>query len=104
MSEKTCKRTTIGGQALIEGILMRGPGQSSIVVRKADGELVNKIEPVGSLSHPAWCRLPFIRGVVNFWDSMKYGVGALTYSAEFFEVEGEEAPGRFEKWLTEKFG
>ena len=104
MSEKSCKRTTIGGQALIEGILMRGPKQSSIVVRKADGELVNKIEPVGSLSHPTWCRLPFIRGVVNFWDSMKYGVGALTYSAEFFEVEGEEEPGKIEQWLIDKFG
>ena len=104
MSEKICKRTTIGGQALIEGILMRGPKQSSIVVRKADGELVNKIEPVGSLSHAAWCRLPLIRGVVNFWDSMKYGVGALTYSAEFFEVEGEEEPGKFEQWIIKKFG
>lgn len=105
MSEKVCKRTTIGGQALIEGILMRGPKQSSIVVRKADGELVNKIEPVGSMSHPAWCRWPFIRGVVNFWDSMKYGVGALTYSAEFFEVEvEEEEAGKFEQWLVNKFG
>ena len=104
MSEKICKRTTIGGQALIEGILMRGPKQSSIVVRKADGELVNKIEPVGSLSHAAWCRLPLIRGVVNFWDSMKYGVGALTYSAEFFEVEGEEEPGKLEQWIIKKFG
>lgn len=104
MSEKPCKRTTIGGQALIEGILMRGPKQSSIVVRKADGELVNKVEPVGSLSHPAWCRLPLIRGVVNFWDSMKYGVSALTYSAEFFEVEGEEEPGKIEQWLINKFG
>ena len=103
MSEKPCKRTTIGGQALIEGILMRGPGRSSIVVRKADGELVNKVEPVGSLSHPAWCRLPLIRGVVTFWDSMKYGVGALTYSAEFFDVE-EEHKGKIEQWLINRFG
>lgn len=104
MSEKSCKRTTIGGQALIEGILMRGPKQSSIVVRKPDGELVNKVEPVGSLSHPAWCRLPLIRGVVSFWDSMKYGMSALTYSAEFFEVEEEEEPGRIETWLVNRFG
>ena len=104
MSEKICKRTTIGGQALIEGILMRGPKQSSIVVRKPDGELVNKVEPVGSLSHPAWCRWPFIRGVVNFWDSMKYGVNALTYSAEFFVEEEEAEKGRIETWLVNKFG
>ena len=104
MSEKLCKRTTIGGQALIEGILMRGPKQSSIVVRKSDGELVNKVEPVGSMSHPAWCRWPFIRGVVNFWDSMKYGMGALTYSAEFFETEEDETPGKIEQWLIDRFG
>ncbi len=104
MSEKICKRTTIGGQALIEGILMRGPKQSSIVVRKPDGELVNKVEPVGSLSHPAWCRWPFIRGVVNFWDSMKYGVNALTYSAEFFVEEEEAEKGKVETWLVNKFG
>lgn len=104
MSEKLCKRTTIGGQALIEGILMRGPKQSSIVVRKSDGELVNKVESVGSMSHPAWCRWPFIRGVVNFWDSMKYGMGALTYSAEFFETEEDETPGKIEQWLIDRFG
>lgn len=104
MSEKLCKRTTIGGQALIEGILMRGPKQSSIVVRKSDGELVNKVEPVGSMSHPAWCRWPFIRGVVNFWDSMKYGMSALTYSAEFFETEEDETPGKIEQWLIDRFG
>lgn len=105
MSGQACKRTTIAGQALIEGILMRGPKQTSIVVRKSDGELVNKIDPTGTMTHPGFCRWPLIRGVVNFWDSMKYGVSALTYSAEFFEEEDDgEEPGRLEAWLVGKFG
>ena len=78
------KRTTIGGQALIEGILMRGPKKTAIVVRKKNGEHVIKEEPVGTNSHAAFWKLPFIRGAVNLWDSMKYGVSALEYSASFF--------------------
>ena len=98
------KKTTIGGQALIEGILMRGPKKTSIVVRKASGELVFKDEDVGTGSHSAFCRLPFIRGVVSLWDSMKYGVSALEYSASLIEDEEDYTPAGFEKWLYDKFG
>ncbi len=98
------KKTSIGGQALIEGILMRGPRKTSIVVRRSNGELVIKNEPVGTGTHSRFARLPFIRGVVNFWDSMKYGVGALNYSASFFEEEEDAEPGRFEAWLNRKIG
>ena len=98
------KRTTIGGQALIEGILMRGPKKTAIVVRKRNGEHVVKEEPVGTNSHAAFWKLPFIRGAVNLWDSMSYGVSALEYSASFFEDEEEYAPSGFEKWIYEKFG
>ncbi|MBQ2818856.1 MAG: DUF1385 domain-containing protein [Clostridia bacterium] len=99
------KKTSIGGQALMEGILMRGPEKSAIVVRKPDKTLEIKEEPIGSNSHKAFWKLPFIRGPVMFWDSMKQGVSALMYSAEFFEVEGEETePGRFEKWVERKIG
>ncbi|NCB05257.1 MAG: DUF1385 domain-containing protein [Clostridia bacterium] len=101
---QTCKKTSIGGQALIEGILMRGPRKTAIVVRKSDGTTVRKEDEVGTSSHGRWARAPFVRGVVNFWDSMKYGIGALNYSASFFE-EGEGEPqGKFERWLTSKFG
>ena len=98
------KKTTIGGQALLEGILMRGPEQTRIVVRKTSGELVVKDETVGTKKKQAILRLPFIRGVVNFWDSMKYGISALNYSASFFDEETEAEQGKVEKWINEKMG
>ena len=77
MSEqKSCKKTSIAGQALIEGILMRGPKKTAIVCRKPGEEMVVKEEPTGTMSHGAWARLPIIRGVVSFWDSMKFGMSA----------------------------
>ena len=98
------KRTTIGGQALIEGILMRGPGKTAIVVRKPDGEMEEKIEKVGTGSHSAFWKLPFFRGMAGLWDSMKYGISALEYSASFIEDDDDYEPSRFEKWLERKVG
>lgn len=97
------KRTTIGGQALIEGILMRGPGKTATVIRKPDGEMEVKEENIGTNSHSSFCRLPFIRGAVSLWDSLKYGISALEYSASFVEDAEEEELSRFEKWLLKKF-
>ena len=78
-------RTTIGGQALIEGIMMLGPDKKGIVVRKPDGELEIKEEPRKLIKdkYPilGW---PLIRGVVNFGSSMINGVKALMWSAEFY--------------------
>ena len=71
------KKTTIGGQALLEGILMRGPENTRIVVRKPDKELEIKDDPIGTDKKNPIAKIPFIRGVVNFWDSMKYGMSAL---------------------------
>ena len=93
-------KTLIGGQALIEGILMQGPDKRAIVVRGPEG-LVQKVEPIkkktGILT---W---PLIRGVVNFGSSMVNGVKALMYSADFFpEEEGE--PSKFDQWLENKLG
>ena len=106
MSEnKSCmKKTTIGGQALIEGILMRGPRRTCIVVRKGDGELVVKEEPVGSSSHGKWATLPFLRGPVVYFDALRYGVSALTYSASFFEDDPNYQPDKLELWMDKKFG
>ena len=100
-------KTMIGGQALIEGILMMGPDKKSIVVRKPDGELEVKTEPRKALNDKdPFVGLPLIRGVVNFGSSMYNGVKALMYSAEV-AGEGEELqeePSRFEKWLDGKLG
>lgn len=102
--EKTCKKTTIGGQALLEGILMRGPRKTAIVVRKPDGELVIKEDAVGTVSTNPLARLPILRGVAAFWNSMKYGVSAIYYSADFLEEEESNTQkGRFEQWLDRVF-
>ena len=103
MSNKTCKKTSIAGQALIEGILMRGPKQTAIVCRKPGEEMVVKMEPTGTMSHGAWARLPIVRGVVSFWDSMKFGMSALMYSADFMEEEEAENQSKFDRWLESKF-
>ena len=95
-------KTMIGGQALIEGILMRGPKKSAIVVRSPEG-LVEKVEDIHPLKEK--CALlgwPLIRGVANFASSMICGVKALTYSADFFpEEEGE--PDAIDRWLETHF-
>ena len=100
-------RTMIGGQALIEGIMMLGPAKKSIVVRRPDGGLEIKTEPRKLIKdrHPILAG-PFIRGVVNFCTSMYTGVTALMYSAEFYPEDeaGEEEPSRFEQWLDKKLG
>lgn len=97
-------RTSIGGQALIEGILMRGPSKQAIVVRTKD-ELVTKLEEPQFLKEKykilGW---PIIRGVVTFGESMYHGVKALTYSAELMPEEEQEESGKFDKWIEEKFG
>ena len=96
----SCFRTSIGGQALIEGILMRGPEQQAIVVRDKDGQLVEKVEKLRLIKdrYPilGW---PLIRGTVNFLSSMVEGVKALMYSADFYPDEEAAEPSRLEKWL-----
>ena len=94
-------KTMIGGQALIEGILMQGPEKRAIVVRSPEG-LVEKVEPLKKKS--GWMTWPLIRGVVNFGSSMYGGVKALMYSADFFPEEENAEPSKFEKWFEGKFG
>jgi len=94
-------RTTIGGQALIEGIMMRGPKKDAIVIRTAEGLTVEvndrKLNPEGSFKN--W---PFFRGMFNFFDSQVTGVKALMRSADLAPEEYEEEPSKFEKWLETK--
>ena len=114
-------KTMIGGQALIEGIMMRGPEKQAVVVRKGKEELVEKVESLkkkrGVLT---W---PLIRGVVNFGGSMISGVKCLMWSAEQADLDEEEipadetpkqrakrekkaqqGPSKFEAWLENKLG
>lgn len=97
-------KTMIGGQALIEGILMRGPKKQSVVVRGPEG-IVTKVEELKFIKdrHPilGW---PLIRGVVNFGGSMVSGVKALMYSAGVYADDPEAEESKFEKWFGKKFG
>ena len=101
----SCFRTIIGGQALIEGILMRGPDKSSIVVRREDGSLVEKTEPLNNSNRSPILKWPFIRGIYSFGSSMAMGIRALFYSADTaFEATEAEPPSKLEKKLgTERF-
>ena len=103
---KSCAfRTSIGGQALIEGILMRGPERQAIVVRDQEGQLVEKTEELRFIRdrYPI-LGVPLIRGTVNFLDSMVSGVKALMYSADFYPDEAEAQPSRLEQWLEKHLG
>ena len=105
-NEKTCCgefRTMIGGQALIEGILMRGPQNDAIAVRGAEGihleVMPRKLNPPGSPK--SW---PFIRGVFNFFDAQVMGVKMLLRSADLAPEEYSEEPSKFDLWLEKKLG
>ncbi|MEG0825152.1 MAG: DUF1385 domain-containing protein [Oscillospiraceae bacterium] len=99
-------KTMCGGQALIEGIMMRGPEKQAIVVRRPDGELEIKEEPLKLVKdrHPI-LGVPFIRGAVNFIDANVKGVKALMYSAEFYpEGDEPEEPSKFDDFLEKHLG
>lgn len=99
-------KTMIGGQALIEGIMMMGPDKKAVVVRRPDGGLEEKVEDRVLIKdkHPL-LGVPFIRGIFNFGSSMANGVKALMYSAEFFPEDDEpEEPSKFEVWLDKHLG
>ena len=103
-NNKTFK-TSIGGQALMEGILMRGVKKQAIVCRKSDGELETKVEELKFIKdrYPI-LGVPVIRGVVTFIDSMAKGMKAVTYSVELQPEEMQEEPSKFDQWLEKKLG
>ena len=102
------KITSIGGSALIEGIMMRGPKRTTVAVRVGENDIHTEDVQMTTLSSKSkiW-RLPFIRGIAGIVDSMRLSYKALSISAdkalEAGEIE-EEEPSKFEKWLMEKFG
>ena len=102
--EQTCKfKTSVGGQALMEGIMMRGPEKIACAVRRPDGTLDLTEEPV---KHHPWQKIPFVRGTLAMCDSLITGYRYLMHSAEVSmgdEFEAEE-PSKLEQWLTRHFG
>ena len=96
-------KTMIGGQALIEGIMMRGPDKDAIVVRRPDGLSVETMPR--KKNPPKSCKnLPFIRGIFNFFDSQVVGIKALLHSADLAPEEMQEEPSKFDLWLEKKLG
>lgn len=94
------KSSNIGGQAVLEGIMMRHGDDYAVAVRKPDGEIfVQKEEYHSVIKWKALTKIPFIRGVFNFIDSMVLGIETLMFSAEFYEDEEEV---KSEKELTEE--
>ena len=100
------KYSGIGGQAVLEGIMMKNKDNYATAVRKPDGEIVVKKDTYVSMTEKVkFFSLPFVRGIFSFADSMILGMRSLTWSASFFEDDEEdEEPGKFEKFLIDTFG
>lgn len=96
-------KTTIGGQALIEGIMMRGPEKDAIVVRQGN-ELNIEVKPRKIPNKKSWLNLPIIRGIRGFLDSQVTGVKALMHSADLSPEETKEEPSKLDAWLEKKLG
>ncbi len=99
------KYSGIGGQAVIEGIMMKNKSDYATAVRKPDGEIeIQKEQYVSMTEKVKFCSLPFVRGVFNFVDSMILGMRTLSFSAGFYEDDEDSEPGPFEMWLDKVFG
>lgn len=98
-------KTTIGGQALIEGIMMKGPIKSAMAVRKQDGEIDLEVWNTSKGGGLPWYRkVPFIRGSFNFVSTLVDGYKCLMKSAEKSGFDQVDEPSKFDKWLAEKMG
>ena len=94
------KKVSIGGQALIEGIMMKSPEKYSIAVRKPDGGIDVQVFDNNKVKFQ---KIPVLRGIMNFFDSLVTGYKCIMHSAEI-AMEGELEEDKFDLWLKEKFG
>ena len=102
--EKACPRVDIGGQAVMEGVMMKSPDAIAISVRRPDGTIVVKRKEYTPLAkkHP-WMGWPIIRGVINMGMMLASGMSTLQESTEMLGIMDEE-PTKFEKWMAKKLG
>lgn len=97
------KKSTIGGQAVMEGVMMKSPTGMALCVRKSDGTIAKEYRPYQSKAKKgSILGFPIIRGVVAFVESLKLGMQTTTRSVEMLGIE--EEPTKFDKWLEKKFG
>lgn len=99
-----CGRVDIGGQAVLEGVMMKAPDAIAISVRRPNGTIVTRRTPYVPLSkkHP-WMGWPIVRGIVNFVTMLSMGMSVLQQSTDMLGMLDEE-PSKFEKWLSQKLG
>ena len=99
------KYSGIGGQAVIEGIMMKNGDRYATAVRKPDGDIEVQTDSYVSMTEKVKLfALPFVRGVFSFADSMILGMKTLTFSASFFEDDEDSEPSKLEKFLDRVFG
>ena len=108
-NKKTCyipeKRGKVGGQAVLEGVMMKSGDNVALTVRKEDGTTVTKNSKFVSVKKKsAFFRIPVIRGFVNFIESMVLSFSTLSDSADLLGIDETEPESKFEKWLSEKLG
>ena len=98
-------KTSVGGQALMEGIMMRGPKLICCAVRKPDGTIETKIDPVKT--HGIWTKIPLVRGAISMIESLIVGYRYMMYSAQVSmgdDYDPEEEETAFEKWVGDHLG
>ena len=99
------KRSNIGGQGVLEGVMMRAPQVVGLAVRRATGEIVWEKENVTPASKKnKFFALPIVRGVVSFVDMMAFGVKTMTRAAKMYDDTQDYKPSRFEKFVANKTG
>ena len=99
------RKCSVGGQAVMEGVMMKSDEGMALAVRKADGTIVTEYKKTKSKAQKGtFLGLPVVRGVVAFVESLTVGMGTLSRSAELLGEELQEEPSRFEKFLAEKLG
>ncbi len=105
MAKKKQCYSGIGGQAVLEGIMMRNGDKSAVAVRKSDGTIdVQSVDYKSAIPKNWFTTFPFIRGVVNFVDSMMMGIKSINFSADITMEEEDDEPGKFEMWIKKHFG
>lgn len=103
--KKATRVCSVGGQAVMEGVMMKSPTAIAMAVRTADGAIVTDYRPYESKSKKGtFLGWPIVRGVVAFVESLTLGMKSITRSAELYGEDVEEEPGKFEKWLSKVTG
>ncbi len=94
------RRIYYGGQAVIEGVMIRGPSSMAVACRKPDGDIIVRSEPLGGVYTGFVRRIPFIRGIVVMWETLALGIRALMYSANVATGLEEERPSPLQMRFT----